>query len=353
MLAQREVTRFTTNQGVQIFQIPLNGLEDFWVYAYLVSVDEMLVLIDTGTNYHTSNQDLHSGLITAGKHLGKPLDFADLTHIFITHGHIDHYAGLAHVGTQTQALIGIHEYDYPILVNYHERKDLVVRKLEHYLIEAGVKSEHIPEILNMYMITKGLFETSRVDFTYEALGMHVGPFEFFHVPGHSAGAVAIRLHDVIFAGDHVLSEITPHQAPESLTLNTGLTHYLDSLRAIVAWAGQPSIVLGGHNPPVTDLRARVAEIYTEHFSRLVKILDLISESPQTVLEISKTLFGQVAGYNILLALEEAGAHIEYLYRLGLICVDNMEEVKKSTEPITLHYRCLRNKEELVSVFPKL
>ncbi|MEJ2510668.1 MAG: hypothetical protein P8Y72_03625, partial [Anaerolineales bacterium] len=65
------------------------------------------------------------------------------------------------------------------------------------------------------------------------------------------------------------------------------------------------------------------------------------------------LFGQVAGYNILLALEEAGAHIEYLYRLGFISIENIEEVKTSSEPVTLRYQCLRNKEELESVFPKI
>ena len=343
----------TTNHGAKIFQIPLNGMEDFWVFAYLVAVDEMLVLIDTGTNYYNSNEDLNGGLTFAGEQLGRTLNYSDLTHIFITHGHIDHYAGLAYVSPKTQALVGVHDYDYPILANYHERKEIVVRKLEHFLVEAGVKPERIPEILTMYMITKGLFQSSRVDFTYGVIGMKVGPFEFLHVPGHSAGAVAIRLHDVLFVGDHVLSEITPHQAPESLTLNTGLTHYLDSLRTLVNWAGQPALVLGGHNSPITNLRSRVSEIIEEHYDRLIKILDLVQDQSRTVLEISKILFGQVAGYNILLALEEAGAHIEFLYRLGFLSVENIEEVKKSTQPVTLNYRCLRKKEELERVFPKL
>ena len=353
MIAEQVVARYNSDQGAHVFQIPLNGLEDFWVYAYLVAVNEMLVLIDTGTNYHTSNQDLSAGLKTAGIQMGRSLGFSDLTHIFITHGHIDHYAGLAFVVPQTKAQIGVHEYDYPTLVNYHERKDRIARRLESYLVEAGVTPERIPDILNMYMITKGLFESSRVDFTYEASGMQVGPFKFFHVPGHSAGAVAIRLHDVLFVGDHILSEITPHQAPESLTLNTGLTHYLNSLKAIVQWAGQPSIVLGGHNPPVRNLRNRVEEIINEHYDRLIKILNLISERPRTVLEISKILFGQVAGYNILLALEEAGAHIEYLHRLGFVCIDNLDEMNESKDRITLYYRCMRNKDDLEKVFPRL
>ncbi|MEJ2484978.1 MAG: MBL fold metallo-hydrolase [Anaerolineales bacterium] len=353
MLAQREVVRYTTNQGAKIFQIPLNGLEDFWVFVYLIAVDDLLVLIDTGTNFHNSNRDLIAGFATVGEILGRSVGFADLTHIFITHGHIDHIAGLAFIAPQTQAQIGVHEYDYPVVVRYHEHKEIIVRRLESYLIEGGVKPKRIPEIMNLYLITKGLFESARVDFTFGAKQMQVGPFEFFHVPGHSAGAVAIRLHDVVFVGDHVLSEITPHQVPECLNLNAGLSHYLDSLTAVVDWADQPAIVLGGHNAPIIDLRKRVSEILHEHYIRLTKILDIVCDHPITVLEISKTLFGQVAGYNILLALEEAGAHIEYLYRLGFISIENIEEVKTSSEPVTLRYQCLRNKEELESVFPKI
>ena len=62
--------------------------------------------------------------------------------------------------------------------------------------------------------------------------MRLGPFEMLHVPGHCAGHVAIRLHDVLFSGDHVLERTSPHQSPERLTLSTGLDHYLKSLEAL-------------------------------------------------------------------------------------------------------------------------
>ena len=346
-----ELTRFTTAQDARVYRIPLNGFPDFWVFAHLVLVDEMVVLIDTGTNFHTSNQDLENGLAEAGEQEGWSLDFSELTHIFITHGHIDHYAGLAHVAPKTQALIGVHEFDSRILANYQERKVIVSSRLRDFLAEAGVAEERREQLMDMYMLTRQLFESSRVDFTYEAEGMQVGPFSFLNVPGHSPGAVAIRLHDVVFTGDHVLSDITPHMAPERLTLNSGLSHYLDSLAKIKAWAGDVKLALPGHENPITDLAGRVEAITAEHLNRLSQVLEML-EVPGTIRSISQELFGEVHGYNVLLALEETGAHLEYLYKLGFIGIDNLQEVETSKNVIPIRYRRLRDAVDLAKVFPK-
>ena len=55
------------------------------------------------------------------------------------------------------------------------------------------------------------------------------------------------------------------------------------------------------------------------------LLNFLSE-PHTVAEISMYLFGKVEGYTILLALEEAGAHVEYLYQRGFLEIINLNEL---------------------------
>ncbi|MEN8242375.1 MAG: MBL fold metallo-hydrolase [Chloroflexota bacterium] len=352
MSAPLEVTRFETNQGARIYRFPLNGFPGFMVYAYLVLVDDFVVLIDTGTNFHTSNQDLDAGLALASEQEGRQIGFTELTHIFISHGHIDHFAGLAYVEPQTDALIAVHELDYRILMNFQERKVVVYPRLEEFLQESGVSEQRIPEIMEMYMSSKALFDSSRVDLTYQAEGMRIGPFEFLNVPGHSAGAVVIRLHDVLFTGDHVLSKITPHMAPERLSLNSGLSHYLESLGKVKAWAGDVNLALAGHEDPIADLSGRVEAIAVEHFQRLIKLIGVLDQ-PGTISSISKELFGKVHGYNVLLALEEAGAHVEYLYKLGFIGIDNLQEVEESKELIPIRYRALRSAAALENVFPKI
>jgi glyoxylase-like metal-dependent hydrolase (beta-lactamase superfamily II) len=149
----------------------------------------------------------------------------------------------------------------------------------------------------------------------------------------------IRLHDILFSGDHVLEDTSPHQSPEHLTLSTGLEHYLRSLDALSAWAAGVRLTLGGHKAPITDLAGRIAAIRQIHRDRLDKVLNLFYE-PHTIREISSALFGEVHGYNILLALEEAGAHVEYLYQRGLLGIENLAELEAAAGPVPIRYRCL-------------
>ena len=87
--------------------------------------------------------------------VGQPFGLADLTHILITHGHIDHFGGLTYVRPRTQALLGVHELDLRNLTNYEERLTVVSRRLKEYLIEAGVARETIARVcIEMYKITK-------------------------------------------------------------------------------------------------------------------------------------------------------------------------------------------------------
>ncbi len=259
------------------------------------------------------------------------LDFADITQVLITHGHIDHFGGLSYLAPKTSAQVGIHELDRHNVTNHEEQYISSTHRLDVFLGEAGVDPDERGRLLEMYNLPKTLFQSTRVDFTFEEIGMRLGPFEFLHTPGHSAGHVVIRLHDVLFSGDHVLAGISPHQAPARLYPNAGLSHYLPSLDAVATWSGDVRLTLGGHNDPILDLAGRVKEIRTEHETRFDWVLNYLA-SPHTIAEISRDLFGAVSGYNELLALEEAGAHVEYLFERGAVMITNLEESAGSTNP---------------------
>ena len=332
----KQVRRYETTGGDPVFQIPMEVFPGFWAYAYLVLVEDYCVLIDTGSGFAHSNQHLEAGLKSASEVLGQTVGLADLTHVLITHGHIDHYGGLNHVRVNSQAKVGVHELDMRTLTHNEERLAVTARRLTGYLIESGVPEDRQEDMLQMYKLTKLNYQSEMVDFTYEATGMRLGPFSMLHVPGHCPGQVVIRLQDVLFSGDHVLSEISPHQAPERLTLNTGLTHYLKSLDALRPWVDEISLTLGGHNAPVEDLSTRLDEIQALHSERLDQVLELLAE-PRSIYELSLTLFGEAPGYHVLLALEETGAHVEYLYQRGLLGIDNLVEYESCLDCVPLKY----------------
>lgn len=343
--ATKTIRIFQSSAGAQIFQIPVEVFPGFWGFVYLVLVEETVdgqetsqyrVLIDTGSGFGDCNQHLENGLQTVSQHIGRRINLSDLTHVFITHGHIDHFGGLSYVRTRTPARIGVHELDLRNLTNYEERLTLVSRRLDAFLIEAGVSPQRRQTLIDMYMLTKSIYRSVKVDFTYEAVDMRVGPFHMLHVPGHSAGHVVIRLHDVLFSGDHVLDHTSPHQSPEHLTLSTGLRHYLHSLELLRPWAAGVRLTLGGHNDPIRDLPTRLDEIRALHQGRLSQVLELL-ETPHTVSDVSHILFGEVHGYNVLLALEEAGAHVEYLYQLGKLGINNLDELENNPNPLPIRY----------------
>ena len=330
---------FSTSSGRPIYQLTLKAFENFWTYAYLVLVDDMQVLIDTGSGFGVCNQDLEDGLALAADEAKRPISLSTLTHVLITHGHIDHFGGLPHIHEHSPAKIGIHELGVRTITNYEERLALISHRLNKFFHIAGVAEAQRETLLNVYRLAKLNYRSVPVDFCFEEIGMKLGPFEMLHVPGHCSGHVAIRLEDVLFAGDHVLSEISPHQSPESLTAFTGLGHYLKSLEDLRAWAGDVRLTLAGHNGPIHNLNTRLDEIKKVHADRLAEIQTIL-EVPHTIAEIAHELFGDVQGYygyNQLLALEEAGTHVEYLYQRGLLQIHNLEEIKNIFAPHPILY----------------
>jgi glyoxylase-like metal-dependent hydrolase (beta-lactamase superfamily II) len=317
---------FTTSRGARVFAIPVEAFPNFWAYAYLVQTDDMLTLIDTGSGSDRSHASLQAGFEQASVALGKPVSFADLTHILITHGHIDHFGGLARLRELTGARVGIHELDVQTVVHHEARLSMLGRKLNEFLEQSGVSLEERGDLMRMYRFTKTVYHSVPVDYTFEAVDMQVGPFEMLHVPGHCPGHVAIKLEDVIFCGDHVIENIIPHQSPEELTPFMGLRHYLESLSVFQRWAEDVRLVLSGHDAPIPNLNARIAEIRANLSHRLGQTLNGFSE-PRTIAEVNTLVYGEIGGYNSLLVLEKMGAYVEYLYQRGVLEISNLSELE--------------------------
>jgi glyoxylase-like metal-dependent hydrolase (beta-lactamase superfamily II) len=330
---------YTSSGNAKIYQIPLHEFPKLIGNVYFVLAGKYRVLIDSGSGFEKSNMELEQGLEEISQLRGEDCSLSTLSHIFITHGHIDHFGGLPYIHERSEAKICIHELDHRIVSNHLERLSVAQHRLEEFFLEAGLDEEQREKELEMYKVTKSLFRSVDVDLTYEALGMKLGPFRFIHVPGHCAGHVVIRLHNVLFSGDHILEKTSPHQAPEQITLSTGLETYLKSLEKVRPLAKKVNIILGGHEDPVYDLEKRIDEIRGVHRDRLRLMLKILNK-PRTILEVSKYLFGRVEGYTVLLAIEETGAHVEYLYQRGYLHITNIQEIEENSNLVPILYQCV-------------
>jgi len=319
MSAKASFANFETSGGAKIHRLPLEAFPGFWVYAYVIQKDDNVYLIDCGSGADSSHDNLLNGLQQAG------LQPTDLTHILLTHAHIDHFGGLPKLKPLTNAKIGCHELDLQTLAHHEARLAFISRRLASFLAEIGLAKDEADSLLSLYRFSKTMYQSVPIDFTYEALDMRVGPFEMIHLPGHCPGHVAMRLDDFIICGDMVVEGVTPHFSPESINPYCGLDHYLDSLERMKDWSKDIHLFLNGHDDLITDLPARITATHQNLIRRMGKAVKALSE-PVTVAEVCTAVYGSASGYQHLLMIEKTGAYVEYLYERGMIEITNPDEI---------------------------
>jgi glyoxylase-like metal-dependent hydrolase (beta-lactamase superfamily II) len=204
---------------------------------------------------------------------------------------------------------------------------LIERRLASFLAETGLAEETRNQILSIYRFSKAIYRSVPVDFTYEAMDMRLGPFEFIHLPGHCPGHVAIRLDDVVFCGDMVVEGVTPHLSPESINPYSGLDHYLESLGRLQNWAKNARLILNGHDEVITNLPAHIESTKQNIIRRMSKGM-LALQEPLTIEEVCRAVYGEMNGYNQLLVIEKTGTYVEYFYEHGMIEIVNTEELEQ-------------------------
>jgi glyoxylase-like metal-dependent hydrolase (beta-lactamase superfamily II) len=324
-----EIRRFENRAGARIYRIATDAFPGLVVHVYLLLNFGPPTLVDAGSGFGDANQQLLAGLEKVRVEHGENIRLADIERIIITHGHIDHFGGLAFLHDQNpRAEIAIHELDVRILTAFEERVAVAKKAIRQFLQEAGVRSDLLQGFLDIYGFSKKNTHSLPVARTLVD-NQELDGLRFIHTPGHCPGQVCIALDEVLLTADHILPEISPHQAPESIMPYTGLGHYLESLEKVRRSPGF-ELALGGHQGPMTDVYKRIDEIRQSHERKLDKILTIIRQSPAalTINEISQQLYVHVKGFHVLLALEEVAAHVEYLYQHGKLTIANLDEYKR-------------------------
>jgi glyoxylase-like metal-dependent hydrolase (beta-lactamase superfamily II) len=328
-----EVRRFESNTGVRIYRITCDAFPGFAANIYLLLDGAVPTIVDAGSGFGDANKQLLEGLQKVRTDFGETVALADVRRIIITHGHIDHFGGLSFLHARIpDAEIAIHQLDARILTAFEERVEVATKGIRHFLQQSGVGGTMLQGFIDVYGYSKKNMHSLPVARTL-ADHQELDGLRFIHTPGHCPGQVCIAVGDVLLSADHVLPDISPHQAPESIMPYTGLGHYLESLDKVGRMGGF-DLALGGHGEPIKDVYKRIADIRQGHQRKLEKVLSIISQSPEplTVNEVSQQLYLHVKGFHVLLAIEEVAAHVEYLYQHNRLAIANLDEYRREENP---------------------
>lgn len=335
MKNDKTIRKYTSSGGTTVYRLPVEAFPNHVTNTYLVLSDPV-TLLDAASGWDTANQELLQCFEKLRDDFGESITIKDIDRLIITHGHIDHFGGVNFVVDECAADLGIHELDKSVISNFKERLLVSSLSLQTFLNRSGLAKDQVNALVEMNKWSKDTFKPRGVDFTFHEGPVEGGPLVAYHVPGHCPGQVCLQLDDILFTADHVLSRITPNQSPEAITRNTGLGHYMDSLRKIRALDGI-RIGLGGHEDAMEDLPTRIDDTIAFHERRLEKTLELLDE-PRTIADVSLGLFGKQMNYHILLAMLETGAHMEYLYERGQLHVTNIDDIETESNPVLMYAR---------------
>lgn len=337
----RMVVRLTTHWGAIIHAV---SVAQDWpsrtgpTWTYLLD-GEGLTLIDAGAI--GSFPSLVDGITHAGF---RP---RDIERVIVTHGHPDHDGAVAQLVGEADTEVWAHAI-YAHLLPYDpwaiQRRPLSpIQREMHQVAEADTAARisvgsndslrHRSGHDEYLKVRKGL----EVDHRIKAAG-RLGNLAFLHTPGHSPDEICVTLDGLVFTGDHVLPEITPHPTTKIQYADDvkkalppeyhdeerfyGLATYLRSLRRIVD-LGSDILVLPAHrlfnrNRFNIESVSRAGEVVQHHARRLKRILVKIGSRPATLEEVTRGIFERrkLIGGNLYMALSEMVSHIELLQDTG-------------------------------------
>jgi glyoxylase-like metal-dependent hydrolase (beta-lactamase superfamily II) len=313
--------------------------EESLTLCYLVQDADGWLMVDSGYN----DEGCFNALCQQIDSLG--IELKDIRWLVLTHYHPDH-SGLANlIKAASGAKVVMHQDDWNILENIvGSSEEWNIHGLVPWVRSFGVPPNQLEGFREMATFGRRLFPTGlEVDVLLQGEENQVGNsgrLRAILTPGHSPGHLCFydEGNKLLFSGDHILVEITPHISPSHMTSHDQLGQYLDALRKVQHL--DVELVLPAHERPFDYLRQRVDEILEHHSGRLEEVLVALSGRMLTPWDIAHEVewavgkWDQMDATNRVLAVRETVAHLQLLEQRGQVALAERDGVS--------HYRLVGN-----------
>jgi glyoxylase-like metal-dependent hydrolase (beta-lactamase superfamily II) len=295
-----------------------------YVCVYIFQVDNSYVMFDAGLDMGSWAKKFFSALDKIG------ISLKEIDYCFISHEHTDH-TGLmkAFKKINPNIQIAMSEATHETLKwetdpeNYFQLEE-EAKKIAKEVIRYGISEKEGKRLVDWFTMWPKLRRYHKPDMLLhdgDEIAFKTNKLRIIWTPGHALGHICVfdQKKRYLFAGDHILSRITPHignflvdpELNEKYDFEDILYHYLNSLERIDKL--NPKIIFPAHQDVIYNPHERIQEIQKHHEKRLAEISSVIKENPLTPYEISQLHFGDdLDEMNSFLALSEVMGHLIYL-----------------------------------------
>ena len=311
--------------GVHQIKIPFPQGISGCTNAYIVEGSEGNILIDTGWDTSEALSALIGGLKE------DRLQFQDIKKIVITHIHPDHYGLASKVKQLCGVPVAMHKIEAGLINPRYVDFEELLEEMEEEFGSSGVPQAELPELKDASLWIKQFVSPDLPERMLDAGDViSNGSFEFevLWTPGHSPGHICLYepRKRLLFSGDHVLFDTTPHVGFHPQSGDNPLGDYISSLEMMERL--KVNFVFPGHGPVFNSLKLRVAEILRHHEQRERAIIRSISDGLKTAYQVAEEIpwkgdiggvaFKDLVSWDRRLAMMETVAHLRLLTSEGKV-----------------------------------
>jgi glyoxylase-like metal-dependent hydrolase (beta-lactamase superfamily II) len=293
--------------GVFELRLPI-PFEDGLVNVFLFADGDDVDLLDCGMNSDESVSAIHAAVSQVG---GKRI-----RRLVVTHIHPDHYGAAGAFAGDGGADLYLHRLEVPLVNPRYVELEHLVKEVHAYLLVNGVPASEAEVLSNsqraLSQVVRPAEPSVQLDGA-ETLDMGRRHVRVEWTPGHSPGHICLYERDekVLFAGDHMLPELSPNIGLHPQSTPDPLHEYLDGLQRLAAYG--PRLILPAHGRPFHDAAGRVTALVAHHRRRLDQILEIVASGEMNAWQVALELWGPRDNlYEKRLALQEGLAHLQAL-----------------------------------------